>query len=131
MAKTYHGPWTVLGDPHPDDPSRTSYCSQVSSVFRHPHKQDLYIAVADRWLPGLMESPDYATGRLSADIESAFASYQPGMEPELPPSFTPAVREVVKQENTSVADYVWLPIRFDGQMAYLDWHDEWRVEDFA
>lgn len=131
VAKTYHGPWTVLGDPHPDDPSRTSYCSQVSSVFRHPHKEDLYIAVADRWLPGLMASPDYATGRLSADIDAAFAGYRPGMEPGLPPSFTPTVREVVKQENTSIADYVWLPIRFDGEMAYLDWHDEWRVEDFA
>lgn len=131
VAKTYHGPWTVLGDPHPDDPSRTSYCSQVSSVFKHPHKQDLYIAVADRWLPGLMDSPDYPTGRLSADIEAAFASYQPGMEPVLPPSFTPEVRQVVREENTSVADYVWLPIRFEGEMAYLDWHDEWQVEEYS
>ena len=30
-----------------------------------------------------------------------------------------------------MADYVWLPVRFDGETAYLDWHDEWRVEDFA
>jgi hypothetical protein len=130
VAKTYHGPWTVLGDPHPNDPSRTSYCSQVSSVFKHPHKKDLYIAVADRWLPGLMESPNYPTGRLSADIEHAFASYQPGTDQGLPPSFTPAVREVVQKENTSIADYVWLPLRFDGEMVYLDWHEEWRVEDY-
>ena len=33
--------------------------------------------------------------------------------------------------NTSIADYVWLPIRFDGDMAFIDWHDEWRVEDVA
>jgi hypothetical protein len=26
---------------------------------------------------------------------------------------------------------VWLPLRFDGEMAYIDWHDEWRVEAFA
>ncbi len=32
--------------------------------------------------------------------------------------------------NTSIADYVWLPVRFDGDMPVLDWHDEWRVEDF-
>jgi hypothetical protein len=25
---------------------------------------------------------------------------------------------------------VWLPIRFDGDMAYLDWRDEWRIDDF-
>ena len=29
-----------------------------------------------------------------------------------------------------IADYVWLPIRFDGEMAYLDWKDEWRIEDY-
>ena len=28
------------------------------------------------------------------------------------------------------AGYVWLPIRFDGEMAYLDWHDEWRIENY-
>ena len=129
-AKTYHGPWMVLGDPHPDDPSRTSYCSQVSSVFRHPDKKDLYIALADRWLPALQDSPDFATGRLSADTLAAFASFVPGAEPAWPASFTPEVRRVTDEANTSVADYVWLPIRFDGEMAYLDWHDEWRVEDF-
>jgi hypothetical protein len=129
VARTYHGPWTVLGDPHPKDASRTSYCSQVSSVFKHPGKKDLYIAVADRWLPGLMASPDFETGRLSADIHSAFASYKAGDERVLPPSFIDGVRRVISEENTSVADYVWLPFRFDGDMAYLDWLDEWRVED--
>jgi len=29
----------------------------------------------------------------------------------------------------TASDYVWLPVRFDGEMAYLDWQDEWRVED--
>ncbi len=33
-------------------------------------------------------------------------------------------------ENTSIAEYVWLPFRFDGEMAYLDWLDEWRIEDY-
>lgn len=26
--------------------------------------------------------------------------------------------------------YVWFPIRFDGEMGYLDWKDEWRIEDY-
>src|SRR5439155_6093952 len=52
-AKSYHGPWTVLGNPHPDDPTQTSYHSQISSVFKHPHKKDLYIALADRWIANL------------------------------------------------------------------------------
>ena len=33
-------------------------------------------------------------------------------------------------ENTSIAVYVWLPLRFDGDMIYIDWHDEWRIEDY-
>ena len=28
-----------------------------------------------------------------------------------------------------VADYVWLPLRFDGAMPIIEWYDEWRVED--
>ena len=131
VAKTYHGPWTVLGDPHPDDRSRTSYCSQVSSVFKHPSKQDLYIALADRWLPELVQSPHFATGELSADTQTAFASFVPGTAPVFPPSFTPEVQRISGDANTSITDYVWLPVRFEGQMAYLDWHDEWRLEDFA
>ncbi len=53
VSQTYHGPWTVLGDPHPSDPSRTSFRSQITSVFRHPYKKDLYIDLGDRWRPDL------------------------------------------------------------------------------
>jgi hypothetical protein len=36
----------------------------------------------------------------------------------------------VTAHNTSLADYVWLPVRFDGESVYLDWRDEWRIEEF-
>ncbi|MET0713772.1 MAG: hypothetical protein ABWX92_03800 [Mycetocola sp.] len=36
----------------------------------------------------------------------------------------------ISESDTSLADYVWLPFRWDGEMAYLDWRAEWRVEDF-
>lgn len=72
IADSWHGPYTVLGNPHPGDESDTSYHSQISSVFKVQGKKDLYIACADRWLP----------------------------------------------------------FRFDGEMAYLDWKDEWRIEDY-
>jgi len=26
---------------------------RISTVFRHPHKRDLFIAVGDRWLPDI------------------------------------------------------------------------------
>lgn len=42
-----------------------------------------------------------------------------------------AVRQLMAlpQEDTRIADYVWLPIRFDGEMGYLDWMDEWKLEN--
>ena len=35
------------------------------------------------------------------------------------------------EADTSIADYVWLPIRFDGKLPVIDWYDEWRIEDHA
>ena len=33
-------------------------------------------------------------------------------------------------EKTSIADYVWLPLRFEGEKVCIDWLDEWRIEDY-
>ena len=41
-----------------------------------------------------------------------------------------AKRGVSPVKNTSLAEYVWLPLRFDGDMVYIDWKDEWRIEDY-
>ena len=51
VAETWHGPYQVQGNPHRNDPSNTSFHSQISSVFKVHGKKDLYIACADRWLP--------------------------------------------------------------------------------
>lgn len=29
-----------------------------------------------------------------------------------------------------MSDYVWLPIRFEGDKPVIDWQDEWRIEDY-
>jgi Glycosyl hydrolases family 43 len=118
VAPSYHGPWAFLNDPHPDDPSRTSYQSQVSSVFRHPGREDLYIALADRWLP-----------RYTASSEAAIAMHIKQFRPQAGPQDGPPPD--LTDIDTSIADYVWLPFRFEGQRAVLDWHDEWRTEDYA
>ncbi len=141
-AQTYHGPWTVLGNPHPDDRSRTSYNSQISSVFKHPAKHDLYIALADRWLADLPDKvgDTFWTGAASDAIARMFAAFfdpqrahgagavdavSDDQGPDRTELFT-----LISDPNTSVADYVWLPVRFDGQMAYLDWNDEWTIEEY-
>ncbi|WP_336101676.1 family 43 glycosylhydrolase [Paenibacillus phytohabitans] len=127
-AKSFHGPWEVMGDPHTCDLSRTSYNSQITSVFKHPFKKDLYIALADRWIPSLpeMAGEDYHTGKRYSKIANQYkAAFDNDIE-----------RESEEDDhndltlNTSISNYVWLPVRFDGDKAYLDWRDEWKIEDY-
>ena len=40
------------------------------------------------------------------------------------------IMAAIPPEKTREADYVWLPFRFEGDMAFLDWRDEWRIEEF-
>ena len=128
-AQTYHGPWKVLGDPHPHDRSRTSYNSQISSVFKHPFKKDLYIALADRWIPNLPE--------LAGDAFASGDQYRKSAR-LYEWAFGPERRDIPEEDrwmvsvdmDTSVDDYVWLPIRFDRNVPYLVWQDEWKVEDY-
>jgi hypothetical protein len=118
IADSWHGPFKVIGNPHPEDTSHTSYHSQISSVFKVPGKKDLYIACADRWLP--------------QEMHLKYEEYASLFEKR----FNPDTRNLevdwsgIPVENTAIADYVWLPFRFDGEMAYLDWNDEWRIEDY-
>ncbi len=124
IADTWHGPYRVLGDPHVGDSSRTSFHSQISSVFRVPGKKDLYIACADRWLPGAMDLPyeEYASV-----FETLFGGRATAEEMERARGRLKSDRE----ENISIADYVWLPLRFEGEMVRIDWLDEWKLEDYA
>jgi Glycosyl hydrolases family 43 len=131
-APDYHGPWTVLADAHPTDPSRTSFRSQISCIFKHPQKEDLYIAMADRWLPELPEN-------MPNVYEITAAMAQAGALPtDAAGSEVPAASDQQRGammaglgENTAIADYVWLPIRFDGNVPTIEWRDEWRIEDFS
>jgi len=123
IGDTWHGPFRVLGNPHPEDASNTSYHSQISSVFKVPGKKDLYIACADRWLPTEMDKK----------YEEYAQVFELLFNPEADKSKLAELSGGMGQpgkENTSIADYVWLPFRFDGEMAYLDWKDEWRLEDY-
>ena len=113
----FHGEWKDLGKACKGDENNNSFHAQFSSVFKHPFIEDLYIALGDRWLldlPPQMPSPDLM-------FESAF---------------NPALNNVYNHadytdENTSLATYVWLPIRFDENgTPYICWLDEWRIEEF-
>lgn len=119
MARDYHGPWEVIGCPHINDIKRNSFCSQISSVFKHPKSDNLYIALADRWLVDLPED--------LPDIEKLFEQIFHQDEKQ---RISGDVLLGLTQNNTSVAEYVWLPILFDGDTPYIKWYDEWKIEDF-
>ena len=118
IADTWHGPFTVLGNTHPEDESNTSYHSQISCIFKVEGKKDLFIACADRWVP---EETDREYEKYAKLYERYFAEGDESVLQE---------RELNTDVNTSFADYVWLPFCFDGDMAYLVWQDEWRIEDY-
>ena len=119
IADTWHGPYRVLGNPHPGDESHTSYHSQISSILKVHGKKDLYIACADRWLPEEMD-------RKYEVYAEMFGAIFSGREKEF--DFSRMGEPPV--ENTAIADYVWLPLRFDGENVVIDWKDEWRIEDY-
>ena len=120
VADSWHGPYTVLGDPCPSDNSQTTWHAQVSSVFKVPGKRDLYIALADRWLPEAMDIP----------YDSYRRAFEAAFDPEADPSDALKYPMPSVTYRTQIADYVWLPLRFEGDMAFIDWKDEWRVEDY-
>ncbi|HEY1130640.1 MAG TPA: family 43 glycosylhydrolase [Roseateles sp.] len=128
VADDFHGPWTELGDLHPTDTTRTSFNSQISAVFKHPGKRDLYIAIADRWLD--LSGPEFESGALFAQVwrifEKAFAS----PKQELNDEEQQLARRLFATMNTSVSGHVWLPLRFDGDRPFIEWRPEWSLDEF-
>ncbi|MDD6926458.1 MAG: family 43 glycosylhydrolase [Candidatus Borkfalkiaceae bacterium] len=112
--------WRDLGDICVNDKNRNSFKAQFSSVFKHPFVKDLYIAIGDRWLTDLTED--------LPDMEEVFY----GLFSEKGKKIVEAAElSSFSDENTSEADYVWLPIRFkeDGT-PYIEWLREWKIDSF-
>lgn len=122
IGDSWHGPFKVLGDPHVNDSSKTSFHSQISSVLKVEGKKDLYIACADRWLPNDMDL-EYDFYKLM--FENIFCGENHVLDSER----LKAIGDDTKR-NTAIADYVWLPLRFDGENVCIEWKDEWKIEDY-
>ena len=108
-----HGTWKNLGNACVNDKNNNSFHSQFSSVFQHPTKEDVYIALGDRWLNDLAED--------TPDICEAFYKV-------FGPNPQPVDLSGLTEENTSVATYVWLRVYFDEQdKPYLRWKRVWSI----
>jgi hypothetical protein len=125
----YHGKYTDLGNPCPDDKTNTTYCSQITDVIKIPGKQDLYVALADRWKPASCgtDTP-YKEWQV---ITKRFIGHRPA-----PRSYSiEKVKDLsgVKRDGWDVtcnATYVWLPITWKNGVPVIYWKDEWRLEDY-
>ncbi len=129
VADTFHGPFQGLGDLHPTDRSRTSFNSQISSIFKHPGKKDLYIALADQWM-GPQTSPAFASGETSTVLRRALGKATADPRQTLTPAEVQAMSLVTGKVDTSQARYVWLPLTFDKDRPVIAWRDQWSLDEF-
>ena len=124
----FHGVWTDLGDPCVGDPDNNSFRSQITCVLKVPGK-DLYIACADRWKPGRFNG--WVSRWMVGMMEKAMKQERnrKRMAADTSPKFEASLpeKETLRLENTSKADYVWLPIEWDGDRPVIRWRDEWKV----
>lgn len=127
VSDSWEAPFVSLGNPYPTDDTNSSFNSQFTDVFKVPGKKELYIALSDRWVPY------YPVDAVKADIiERAVArSYDPEKY-----SVTPEEQAIFEAcpdlhtANTSVADYVWLPVLFKNGVPVIEWKDSWSLDDY-
>ena len=123
-----HGEYTDLGDPCIGDKYEDSFSSQITSVIKIPGR-NLYVALADRWLP------EMANSDISVRTVKSYAERYKNHQPFDRDFTTPQVKDKTgmkrgKWDTTNDARYVFLPIMFDENgKPTLQWRDEWRLED--
>ena len=131
IADKMIGEYRTVGDLHPTDESRTSYGCQISDVIR-VQGTELYIALGDRWVPSITDARpylrQYRVGLRAIAKIIGLKRVQRMLILEKKPPRRP---KPVKSYNTAMSDYVWLPIRFEGDRPTIDWVAEWSIEDYA
>ena len=122
VSDTPLGPFVPVGDPHVADESGASFNSQISQVFPLPGKPGAYIALADRWVPSYP-----VDARLADLFVRVIGSHH------RPDRFSATAEEEAEfqrrprdaEVNTSLADYVWLPLTVEGGRPRISWRDSW------
>ncbi|MGI6232887.1 MAG: glycosyl hydrolase family 28 protein [Prevotella sp.] len=124
----FHGDYEVLGNPHINDKYNHSFCSQITSVIKIPGK-NLYVAMADRWRPHATNTDLPRQEWLS--FKKRYVNHKP--EPRDFADPKPANRYytlVNPNQDTYKSTYVFLPIKMVNGIPTIEWHNEWRIEDF-
>ena len=123
VSDAWNETFVSKGDPYVDDETLSSFNSQFTQIFKLPER-DLYIALSDRWVP------EYPVDAARADLlrRCVASRYDPkhyqATEEEQKELVSAPMLETA---NTSIADYVWLPLEFDGCRVRIRWQDRWTV----
>ena len=125
VAGCWEDMFVSIGDPHVGDISHSSFNSQICKVFRVAGT-DTLIAMADRWVPDTLLDAEL-TDLIERVIGSSYLpdKYIATEEERKRVLDIPAMDDT--RVNTSQADYVWLPIHFEGDKVQIEWLDEWTV----
>lgn len=127
--KDYHGKYQDLGNPHPTDKWNHSFCSQITDVVKVSGKKDLYVAVADRWMPQIANTSEPAEE--AKRMIPKYRNHQPFDKDFVDPQPKDKRNEVrTGWDVTYNATYVFLPIAFKNGIPQIEWKDEWRIEDY-
>lgn len=121
------GPYVLIGNPHRNDESCASFNSQVSFIFQDPQWDNFYLVMADRWVPKYVVTRKRYQQILCVVAHQSDKTYKPSLSDYL----TVAGAPFLGTANTSIADYVWLPMCFEGETPVIDWHDRWIIEEQA
>ena len=125
----FHGSYEDMGEVCAGDVDATSFYSQFTCVLP---VGNLYIAMADRWLPERRHR--HRAKRNAQKIRKTYGSVTPYLptEAELAPRSANELpgKWLRHGENTSISRYVWLPIQFENGKPVIRWYDEWKIEDF-
>lgn len=126
VSNDFLGPYRVLGNPHVNDESSASFNSQISSAFQI-EGTDVYVAVADRWVP------DYKVTRERYEMMvRAIAGFS---DKNVKRPSLKDLKNVMKvptstSADTSRANYVWLPIHFEDGMPRINWTESWNPSEY-
>ena len=135
VSDAWDAPFESIGDPHAGDTDNASFNSQISKIFKVEGTDNLFIAMADRWLPRY-----HVDARIADLFTRVIASNY------VPDSYQATDEErremyaanVLETADTSIADYVWLPLRIEKPSGahpqgrvWIEWKDRWTIGELA
>lgn len=126
VADDFLGPFKVLGDPHVDDASSASFNSQASCAFR-VEGMDKIIVMADRWVPEYVMTKE----RYDRFVRAISSRYDKSVKASFKDMVTMLTSPMMGSADTSIANYVWLPVEWEGEMPRIHWRNVWNLSELG